>query len=557
MRRSSALLAMMLLVLAGATSAQLPVPGPSPATPDAAPAAVPTPAPEGDGEPVADSAWEHVMQRYYKIWKFPKELVIRLGPNVGYPAQFMRTKMEIVDEDAEFVYMRNLPIEDPDSMSHRAWAMRQSLEIRELARQEEADGQFIMDPAVEHALPAFSDRIHLVERSEGLPDQGRWGMGVDFADMNGDGLIDIVLPPVRLGYPYPVIILQTPTGWRAWDVVKWPTLKLDYGDVKVADFDKDGHLDIAIACHFLRNYVLYGNGKGDFTRYVELPRISDRISSRAVAKADFDGDGRTDLVFLAELDVDLATNARHVGGLVQVLLNTEKGWKAVPVDGGDEDIYGDRVAVGDFNADGRPDVFVSSHKNSNLHLMFLNRDGSSFRPVASREFPSRGYVFGVAAGNIDGKPGDEALIGAMQNVRAGSAQHPMNGVVVYKLVGEGEEMTVQRTVVAVEERDTDAYVAAAVLDVDGDGRNDLVVGRRGGTVEIYLQGLDGQFFREHSPELQLGDPYINAFGVVPIGSKGERALVVVSADGPTTPGSVRAFVVRRGPLPLTKPQTPR
>jgi hypothetical protein len=111
--------------------------------------------------------------------------------------------------------------------------------------------------------------------------------------------------------------------------------------------------------------------------------------------------------------------------------------------------------------------------------------------------------------------------------------------------------------VAVDRRDLDAYVSAAVLDVDGDGRADIVMGRRNGDIEIYMQGLDGQFFREHSPELKLGDPYLNAFGMVPIGSKGERALVVVSADGPTTPGSVRAFAVRPGPLPLTKPQPPR
>lgn len=543
---SMVMLALMMAVAAGAQAPPPAVPQPAAGTPAAQ--AQPG-SEEAVTEAVSDDKWEAFMKRYREIRKFPRDLVVKLGPNLGYPAIFMRHKMEIVDEDAEWVYMRNLPIEDPDSRSHRSWLMRQSIEVRELMRQESAEGQFVMDPAVEHPLPGFTDRIHFQERSSGLPGEGRWGLGVAVADMNGDGLADLVLPPVRLGKPRPTVFLQTATGWQEWAGVQWPEIKLDYGDVQVADFDRDGQLDIALACHFLRNYVLYGNGKGDFMRFVELPRASERITSRALVKADFDGDGRMDLATLAELDVDLATNAQHIGALVQVLLNTPKGWQALGIEGGDRHIYGDHLAAGDFDADGRPDLLASSHKNSNRHLIFLNRgDGRSFRPVTSREFPHLGYVFGVAAGDLDGARGDEALVGAFQSVRAGTQQYPMNGVIAYKLSRGEDAPTVARTLVAVDGREYDTYVSALVADVDGDGRNDLVMGRRNGAVEIYLQGLEGQFTREQSPELGLGDAYLNAFEVVVLGSGGERALVVVSSDGPTTPGSVRAFAVRRGPL---------
>lgn len=547
----SFLVTMSMLTMAAAAGAQAQpkVPFPVP-TASGTPAAPTPPASEEVApETLSEDKWEAFMKRYREIRKFPRDMVVRLGPNIGYPAIFMRHKMEIVDEDDQWVYMRNLPIEDPDSRAHRSWLMRQSIEIRELMRQEAAEGQFVMDPAVEHPLPGFADRIHFLERSDGLPREGRWGLGLAVADMNGDGLADLVLPPVRLGKPRPSIFLQTSSGWQEWADVKWPELKFDYGDVQVADFDRDGHLDIALACHFLRNYVLYGDGKGGFTRALELPRASERITSRALVKADFNGDGRMDLATLAELDVDLATNAQHVGALVQVLLNTRKGWEVFGVEGGDQHVYGDHLATGDFDADGRPDLLVSSHKNSNRNLIFLNRgDGRSFRPVASREFPYLGYVFGVAAGDLDGVRGDEALIGAFQNVRAGSQQHAMNGVVTYKLTrGEGEP-AVARTVVAIDSREYDAYVSALAADVDGDGRSDLVMGRRGGAIEVYLQGLEGQFFREQGAELGIGDAYPNAFAVVPLGTGSERALVVVSSDGPTTPGSVRAFAVRPGPL---------
>ncbi len=550
---SLVVLTLMMAVAAGAQAPPRVVPVPPPA---GSPPAGGTPAAQAQAgseeavtEAVSDDKWEAFMKSYREIRKFPRDLVVKLGPNLGYPAIFMRHKMEIVDEDAEWVYMRNLPIEDPDSRAHRSWLMRQSIEVRELMRKEEAEGQFVIDPAVEHPLPGFTDRIHFEERSNGLPGEGRWGLGVAVADMNGDGLVDLVLPPVRLGRPRPTVFLQTATGWQEWVAGQWPEIKLDYGDVQVADFDGDGHRDIALACHFLRNYILHGNGKGDFTRWTELPRASERITSRALVKADFNGDGRMDLATLAELDVDLATNAQHIGALVQVLLNTPKGWQALGIEGGDRHIYGDHLATGDFDADGRPDLLVSSHKNSNRNLIFLNRgDGRSFRPVTSSEFPYLGYVFGVAAGDLDGSRGDEALVGAFQSVRAGSKQYPMNGVITYKLSqGEGVP-AVARTVVAVDGREYDSYVSALVADVDGDGRNDLVMGRRNGAIEIYLQGLEGQFSREQSPELGLGDAYLNAFEVVGLGKGSERALVVVSSDGPTTPGSVRAFAVRRGPL---------
>lgn len=534
-----------------------PAPSGAPAPPAvASPVAAPGDAPAATGSETTLPIDRDLPPGYYEIHKFPRDQVVRLTETTAYPARFMRVKMEIVDEDAEWVYLRNLPVEDPDSAGHKAWTARQTLEAKTLARKELAVGKFVMDPAVEHPLPGFSDRIHLEERSSGLPSQGRWQMGMAMADMNGDGLQDIVLPPPRLGIARPWIVLQTSTGWRAWDDVRWPDVKLDYGDVKVADFDRDGNPDIAIACHFLRNYVMYGNGKGDFTRVVELANANAKFSSRAIGLADFDGDGRQDIVALAELDVDLSTNAAIRGALLQVHLNKRNGWKTVPVTGAYENLYGDHVAVGDLDADKKPDIVVSSHKNSNFSFAFLNRgDGESYLPVATPEFPYLGYVFGVAVGDLDGKAGDEALLGAFQNVRLGSGGKPMNGVIIYGFSRKGEEVTATRQVVAVDGQDLNAYSAAGIADLDGDGRNDLLIGRRNGDVELYLQGLDGQFLRERSPELTFGDSYINALTVMPIGTSGERALIVESSDGKATPGSVRAFMVRRGPL--TKPAAAR
>ena len=46
---------------------------------------------------------------------------------------------------------------------------------------------------------------------------------------------------------------------------------------------------------------------------------------------------------------------------------------------------------------------------------------------------------------------------------------------------------------------------------------------------------------ERSPEVDLGDAYINDMTVVDTG-RGGRALLVMSSDGEKTPGSVRGLL---------------
>jgi hypothetical protein len=545
---------------AGLAMAQQPAPTPTPpkglppellnkikVAPSPVPQTTGTPAPEPTLLPGEDP-WEDYMKHYYDVQKFPKQYLRRTSPTVGIPFPNLNVKMEIVDEDEEYVYMRNLPIEDPESAAHKAWWGRQAMEIQSLKHYSDSAGHFILDPLVEYPAPMVTDRLHFEEHSQGLPTQGRWQMGLAVGDINEDGKLDMVFPPARLGTPNPWIVLQTADGWQRWDTVKWPDIKFDYGDVGVADFDGDGHLDIVITCHFLRTYVLYGNGKGEFTRYAELPRIGKKITSRALVVADFNHDGRPDVAELAELDLDMATNVPQELGLLQVILNTKDGWQAVEASKGAKGLYGDHLAVGDVDGDGKPDLVVSSHKNQNDQLVFLNNgDGRSWTPVVSPEFPYLGYVFGPTTGRMSEGAADSIGLAMFQNVRAGGKNTAMNGVLIYDLTRKADKVELKRRIVAVDQAQFDNYTCATIADVDGDGKPDLLVGRRVGGVEVYLQGPGGQLMREKSPELDFGDAYINAIKVVAL-ANGDRAMVVMTSDGSKTAGSVRAFVARKGPL---------
>jgi hypothetical protein len=546
------------IALVGATSAiaQIgrpplqPLP-PISAAPPAMPQGTPTPAPTPG--PYVDD-WQAYLMRYYTVQKVPKTQAIRISEKLAKPNAVTPWNMEIVGQDPEFVYLKNLPIENPESPAHNAWLAHEMTESNLSVIQERETKYFILDPFEPLVPPPFTDRIHLEERSLGLPAEGRWQMGFAHADFNHDGREDLVFPPARLGSPYPTIFLQTDTGWREWTEAKWPQAKLDYGDVAVADFDGDGNLDIAIACHFLRNYVLYGNGKGDFTRVIELPRINPSVTSRSIAVADFDGDGRPDVAVLSELDLELGTSQQIASGLLTVCLNTKAGWQAVDASSGRPNLFGDQLAVGDFDADSHPDILISSLKNVNRYLIYRNGgDGRSWAPITLDQFPFHAYIRGVAAANLDGVPGSEAVMGYYQSIQSGSQSFGRNAIAVYSFTPapNGIEMK-HRTMVAIDGSDYSAYTCAATGDVDGDGLADLVLGRQDGQVEIYLQERDGTYLKENSPELRLGDVWVNSAQVIKLTPKGPTAIVVATSEGAKAHGSIRCFVVRRGALDTAK-----
>ncbi|MSU35265.1 MAG: CRTAC1 family protein [Pedosphaera sp.] len=142
-------------------------------------------------------------------------------------------------------------------------------------------------------------------------------MGVECADWNNDGWLDVYITPYQRQL---ATLYQNHTGIYFEDVARqtgaaagtYPHVKWGAG---VVDFDNDGHRDLFIACGHLidnieqfdsttrynaQNIVLRNTGHGRFVNVSDLcgDGLLPRLSSRGAAFDDLDNDGDLDAVIL-------------------------------------------------------------------------------------------------------------------------------------------------------------------------------------------------------------------------------------------------------------------
>jgi len=515
-------------VLGGVGSANQ-APAPRPTAGAAATAA------SGEAEPswAPPKDYSEFLRDYYRIFKVNKTDCVKLGPDKVKLKPPLSGFYELVREDQQSYYIRNLPIEDKDSYQHKQWLKGQYAQVKEQVREEYMRDKYIIvdEPDV---LTPFTDKLDFVRMDTGLPKAGKWQRSFDVVDMNGDGLPDLVLPPERTGTRHPWVILQQKDGsWRPWEAAKWPgqDVKLDYGAVRVSDFDGDGNLDIAIACHFLPSYVLYGNGKGDFTRTVRLPALNPDVTSQALTVADFNGDGRPDIALLSELDVGMGSGKKLKSGLVNVMLNLPGGWTAI----GDDfprEIFGYHLAAADVDRDGATDLILTSRLQGIRDLVFRSLGkGEKWEPVASKAMPFTSYVYSVAVGPLDRFPNPD-LVFCYQQHNPRQKDEPTQACTIYRFHDEnGKPLAEPRPELLLKHKGQfDGYFAVAVGDVDGDGRNDIAVASQKGKLQVFLQFPDGRFYEQRWPGFDLGEGTMPAdVRIADLNGDGMGEVIVIGA----------------------------
>ncbi len=339
-------------------------------------------------------------------------------------------------------------------------------------------------------------------------------------------------------------------------------------DVRAADIDQDGDLDIILANEFQGNVLLLNDGLANFSDGTinNLPQLIN--DSEDVAVADFDGDGQLDLVFCSEDDITLGEMNVHE----YYLGNGGGQFSAAPFQLPDSEA--NAVIVGDINQDGSPDLLFGNdgptglllnngngtftesadripqlnrttqdlalgdvdadgdmdlmEGNENGNVLFIN-DGNGFYSDESTQRLPQGLNIEtrkITFGDVDG---DEDLDIFLSNVAFIPGRNRQNRLLINDGSGFFTDETANQLPV-----DNDHTIDAIFEDLDLDGDPDLVVANVfGGPIKIYQNDGSGQF-ADATTEV-LGQNYFrDALGVIAADLNGDgwRDLYICDRNTP-------------------------
>jgi FG-GAP-like repeat len=299
--------------------------------------------------------------------------------------------------------------------------------------------------------------------------------GVLVEDLNGDGRHDLVVANEK-GDNVSVLMGGRKGGFSTSPGSPFPAGPSP-NDLASGDFNRDGNLDIAIANHETQHLtVLLGDGRGVLAPAPDSPfTVVVRPHVHGVATGDFDGDGSLDLV----------TDSWAEDRLV-VLFGDGKGSFATP---GTYVAVGkhpyQRVRVADLNGDGRADIISPNLEGDNVTILLGDGKGK-FRQPAGSPFQCGDSPFNVAIGdvNADGKP-DLAIVNSPSSTSDRSGQDGLtiligNGLGAFtKMVGSPFVTGKFPNIAAIGDVNGDGVADVAVSNPDGDEITVFTMSRKG------------------------------------------------------------------------------
>jgi hypothetical protein len=365
--------------------------------------------------------------------------------------------------------------------------------------------------------------------------------GIDAADFNGDGLIDVVVTHDDSSPSPAVAVLINTTAPGAPAATFAPPQDFPAGvspwSVTVADLEGDGMPDIVVnelnppQLWVLSNATTPGAASVSFSA---SPPIPIGTTPRAVAIADLDGDGRRDLIIANDGDntVGILRNVTPAGATTAAFAAQQTfGVPPHPVD----------LVATDFNGDGRIDIAVADFTTFDATLLLNDTaPAGQFTFDVRPPIPLAANPSSLAFADINGDGKTDLL-----------ATNELGGVLTLineTVLGVAAPAFDDRHAFAV---GLDPLYAVAA-DFNGDGKSDLAVAnsndatisvlanatQAGATVPAYATQ---QTFATDQEPLQLVAPDINGDGKADIVSANFFGSISVLLNA-TASGAAPAFL---------------
>ncbi|MDQ2770832.1 MAG: T9SS type A sorting domain-containing protein [Bacteroidota bacterium] len=222
-----------------------------------------------------------------------------------------------------------------------------------------------------------------------VPGTRPYGLGL--ADINGDGLLDIVAGDNNATTRTTSVLVGQPGGTFG-AVTAYPSVPGSW-DLTVADVNQDGRPDLVTGCNGPAQAAVQLGQPGGFGALTSYQTGGGIIQN--VAVGDMNSDGLPDIVL-----ADLGNNSINV-------LEGQAGGFARSVRyyvGPNNDPFA--VALGDLNGDGRLDIVIGNSKSGTIGVLLGQAGG--FAPLVTYAAFRNGaaginfYFIGVALADMDG-----------------------------------------------------------------------------------------------------------------------------------------------------------
>lgn len=237
-------------------------------------------------------------------------------------------------------------------------------------------------------------------------------------------------------------------------------------DMEVADFDGDGHTDIAFTNSYGSNgsFVVTRNistpGSINTASNVEFQGLSG-VTVSDIAVADFDKDGKPDVII--SYTNNIVSYFRNTSSLGNISFAAHADLAL----GASSAI--NSIAVGDIDGDGKMDVAVAGGSGSQINYLRNTSTSGAISFAAFTTTSLSGTITGIAIGDIDNDSKPEILYGASSstlgilknNSTSGNISISASATLLTTLANTPNDIKLG--------------------DIDGDGKLDLAVGYTSGT----------------------------------------------------------------------------
>ncbi len=234
----------------------------------------------------------------------------------------------------------------------------------------------------------------------GLPQAGNWKCDPIFGDVNQDGHLDLA-GHVRLGKGPRVWLGDGQGNWEdASNGLRFKTESCG-GGIGFADVNNDGLLDLVVADHCQGVFVYLGDGAGNWEVVTselfpqplvpEGADVTQYVGAEDIAVGDINGDGNQDLI----------AGASDNGGGISVYLGdgTGRNWQLQENDLPNRG-WTTRVVLADINGDKIDDLVASHAEGPHVWLS----DGKGNWEEYSHGFPrpdTHGIYHGLDVGDVN------------------------------------------------------------------------------------------------------------------------------------------------------------